>query len=133
MNKKQKSLNNKGFSLVELIIVIAIMAVLIGVLAPQYVKYVAQSKVSTDITNAEELVTAINVALSDTTQTVEITSGTNFAAGDAVVKEGTATKVSAPESKVDKTREWNVTYDDNGVSAVTLGGTAIWPSAAAYN
>ena len=30
MNKKQKNLTNKGFSLVELIIVIAIMAVLVG-------------------------------------------------------------------------------------------------------
>lgn len=40
MNKKQKSLTNKGFSLVELIIVIAIMAVLVGVLAPQFLKYV---------------------------------------------------------------------------------------------
>lgn len=62
------------------------MAVLVGVLAPQYVKYVAQSKVSTDITNAEELVTAINVALSDVDQSVEITSGTAFAAGATVVK-----------------------------------------------
>ena len=34
--KNEKKMNNKGFSLVELIIVIAIMAVLIAVLAPQY-------------------------------------------------------------------------------------------------
>lgn len=32
--KKQKSMGNKGFSLVELIIVIAIMAILVGVMAP---------------------------------------------------------------------------------------------------
>lgn len=48
MNKKQKNLTNKGFSLVELIIVIAIMAVLVGVLAPQYIKYVEKSRVSAD-------------------------------------------------------------------------------------
>ena len=43
-----KKTNNKGFSLVELIIVIAIMAILVGVLAPQYMKYVEKSRISAD-------------------------------------------------------------------------------------
>ena len=36
----KKKMDNKGFSLVELIIVIAIMVILVAVLAPQYLKYV---------------------------------------------------------------------------------------------
>ena len=45
---KKRFSNNKGFSLVELIIVVAIMAVLIGILAPQYLKYVEKSRLQTD-------------------------------------------------------------------------------------
>ena len=50
-----KKMNNKGFSLVELIVVIAIMAVLVGVLAPQFIKYVEKSRESTDLTNLDSI------------------------------------------------------------------------------
>ena len=57
----KEKMNNKGFSLVELIIVIAIMAILVGVLAPQFIKYVEKSRLSTDMQNVEALRTAIEV------------------------------------------------------------------------
>ena len=63
MMKKKK--NNKGFSLVELIVVIAIMAVLVGVLAPQFIGYVAKSKVSTDLQNADSLKSAVEIAIAE--------------------------------------------------------------------
>lgn len=117
MNKKQKSLTNKGFSLVELIIVIAIMAVLVGVLAPQYLKYVHNSKVSTDITNAQEMATAINVAVAD--QKVTAVTSDTTATGDALTTLMNSTAAKVPVSKLGGT--WSVKYNTtDGVKEVTL-------------
>ena len=60
-----KKMNNKGFSLVELIIVIAIMAILIVVLAPQYLKYVEKSRNSTDLQSATEFKDACEIWAAD--------------------------------------------------------------------
>jgi type IV pilus assembly protein PilA len=60
-----KKMDNKGFSLVELIIVIAIMAILVGVLAPQFVKYVEQSRQSGDLQTVDEVKTAIETYVAD--------------------------------------------------------------------
>lgn len=47
--------SNKGFSLIELIIVIAIMAVLVAIIAPNLTKYLGKSKTSTDKANLAEV------------------------------------------------------------------------------
>lgn len=73
MNKK---MNNKGFSLVELIIVIAIMVVLIAVLAPQYLKYVEKSRVASDQTTIVEYINAMQVIAAD--PDITLTSGDDY-------------------------------------------------------
>lgn len=82
----EKKLNNKGFSLVELIIVVAIMAVLIGVLAPQYLKYVERSRVSTDRDNVDAIVSALQV------YAVDPDASAAFSGGEKI----TLTRTAAP-------------------------------------
>lgn len=58
---------NRGFSLVELIVVIAIMAVLVGVLAPAYLKYVQKSRLQKDISAIGEVIEVVKVSVADET------------------------------------------------------------------
>lgn len=57
--------NNKGFSLVELIVVVLIMAIIAVALAPQVMKWVENSRKSTDCNNYDSVVSAVNLALAD--------------------------------------------------------------------
>ena len=124
--------NNKGFSLVELIIVIAIMAVLIGVLAPTFMKYVEQSRRSTDISNAEAIRTAVLADIADSQITGSATlaeyTGTN---GSGTLGATTiATVPTIQGNLVNHGGHFYVTYNastgecnvfsDNGASAYNL-------------
>ncbi len=57
--------NNKGFTLVELIIVVAIIVILAAVLAPQYTRYVERSRQSNDLQVAASIMDATIAAITD--------------------------------------------------------------------
>lgn len=95
---KKEKMNDKGFSLVELIIVIAIMAVLVVVLAPQYLKYVERSRNSTDLQNATSVVTACQVYAADPEANPNFQEGgfkVTVSSSGATVGAGTGTDMSA--------------------------------------
>ena len=57
--------SKKGFTLIELIIVVAIMAVLVALLAPNVLKYLEKSKVAKDINTLDSVRLAIEAELMD--------------------------------------------------------------------
>ena len=70
---------NKGFSLVELIVVVAIMAVLVGILAPAYLSYVEKTRRGTDENMAEEVRHTIEISAADICVYDELKGGATFA------------------------------------------------------
>lgn len=63
MKKNGLQQNNKGFSLVELIIVMAILAILVGAIAPQVISYVESSRRSKDLELVDTVFTAVQTAI----------------------------------------------------------------------
>lgn len=60
--KKLTKKNNKGFSLVELIVVVLIMAIIAVALAPQVTKWVEKSRHATDAQNYDTIISALQIA-----------------------------------------------------------------------
>ena len=120
MEKKQRTLNNKGFSLIELIVVIAIMAILVGALAPQYMKFVERSRKSTDVQNVAAIKSALEVYAADPMVT------TNALASGTV----TITTTEAPVSATNATGNGNAALAAAGISNLVLKSTK-WPTATA--
>jgi len=86
----KKEMNNKGFSLVELIVVIAIMAVLVGVLAPQFLRYVERSRLQKDNQAIAEIANAAKAAAATEKGYEAIGSGTTISATGKTYQIGTS-------------------------------------------
>lgn len=120
-----KKTNNKGFSLVELIVVIAIMAVLVGVLAPTFTKYVEQSRRSTDIQNAEAIKTAVLADIADGDPDFAATSDTTVTIGTASGQVMPSTMTEAPliSGNINKGANFTVTYNATAGTCKVFNGT----------
>lgn len=63
--EKARNRNNKGFSLVELIVVVLIIAIIAVALAPQVVKYVQKSRDNVALNNAATIKSAVQAAVAE--------------------------------------------------------------------
>lgn len=136
--------NNKGFSLVELIIVIAIMAILAGALAPALIKYINKSRRSTDIQNADTLRTSVQTAMSnpDAVDVIPNTGITTFTSADINDPNKSNSFIDEVKSVVGSSKlttkykekgdpfTINVDINSNTVVVTSKLGTEISPSAA---
>ncbi len=103
-NRKKK--DNKGFTLVELVIVVAILAILVGLLAPQYTKYVEKSRQAADASNLENIVEAFKVAAGDVDYDMIPTAATTFTV--TITKAGTTIKgdTNSPAGWINALKEY---------------------------
>ncbi len=135
-----KKMNNKGFSLVELIIVIAIMAILIAVLAPQYIKYVEKSRESADLDNWQAVLSAMQVAYADVDNPVAANASVQCTAKNtALASAGTGatslgnafaslgTDISGMKMKSSKfsTATLSATIDSDGIVKITCDNASL--------
>lgn len=120
--------NNKGFSLVELIIVIAIMAILVGVMAPQLIKYIEKANASADAQLADTVHSAvIDAALDPEVATdnsagiptgwVEIVSGTTWSASSTT---SSFERAVCEILGVTSTSQLSSSLKSNGASAISV-------------
>lgn len=89
--------NNSGFSLIELIVVVAIMAVLVGVLAPAYLRYVEKSRQQTCYWNMDNVVREVQLrAFSDPDFMDDLLDAAGDANGTEVLDFIRTTDISVP-------------------------------------
>ena len=75
---------NRGFSLVELIIVIAIMAILAAAIAPALIRYIDKSRKADDVSTASTIAKAAELAIAEAEPWDDFLDAANAASSESV-------------------------------------------------
>ena len=105
--------NNKGFSLVELIIVISIMAVLLGVITPALIRYLQKSRIIRDERNLDIVRESIETVLSNEDFYEDLADSSVVINGDGTIAINN-TKISS-EEKTKVTKELTDVLNNNKI------------------
>ena len=137
-------MKNKGFSLVELIIVIAIMAILAAAIAPALIRYIDKSRKSDDVAAAETVNTAVNAALANedaysdvagsmdgSTQVWTAQGGSNSLPSGNTFDSEMSDNLGGEAPKVKYTKDgntdWSITLQSSGKAIVFKGDVELQP------
>lgn len=109
----------KGFTLIELMIVVAIIGILAAVAIPQYQNYTVKAKIGNALTAAETLKTEVGLCAQETGALTNCDSGSNGITADANF---TATKEVSSVTTTDGTITMTLA---SGINAAGVDGKKI--------
>lgn len=122
-------MNKKGFTLIEMLVVIAIIAVLVSIVIPVVGNSTEKAKEAADAANIRSAIAKVTTkALSDgaaSSEPVTMTQGTaNFVSSDLTSIGGLSTAQFNAVAGATNGTVVTIAADANGTITVTIGGTS---------